>query len=370
MQEQYVIKKGKRLRYGYTTGSCAAAAARAAAYMLFHNEKIHGCAIDTPRGWRLDLDIGDIILDGDHVECSVTKDAGDDPDITNGIKIFARAKKLAENKVIITAGKGIGIVTRRGLPVEVGKPAINPVPMKMIRNEIDKLNLNSGIGIEISAPDGALLAKKTFNPRLGIVDGISILGTSGIVDPMSCDAIKDSIALEISIAKESGLDAIVLCPGNDGKTCAVRDLGIDPHKVIIAGNFIGDMLEAALYYRIRSILLVGQIGKLIKLAGGIFNTHSRYADARLEILAAHYGCLTGDCVSVQKIMSSNTTEEALDYITDGNFYRHITNMISGRCAGYVNDSLMVGCVMFSRHKGLLGMSNNAGILIERIKGYK
>jgi cobalt-precorrin-5B (C1)-methyltransferase len=368
MQEQYVIKKGKKLRYGYTTGSCAAAAAKAAAYMLLHNEKIHTCTIDTPRGWRLELGIGDITLDGDHVECSVTKDAGDDPDITNGIRIFARARKLSENKIIITAGKGIGIVTKRGLAVDVGKPAINPVPMKMIRDEIGKLNLNSGIEIEISAPDGALLAKKTFNPRLGIVDGISILGTSGIVDPMSCDAIKDSIAFEISIAREAGFDSIALCPGNDGKACAIRDLGIDPCGIIIAGNFIGDMLEAALYYKTQGLLLVGHIGKLIKVAGGIFNTHSRYADARLEILAAHYGCLTGDSGSVQKIMSSNTTEEALLYITDQNFYRHITNMISRRCAEYVNDSLMVGCAMFSQHKGLLGMSDNAGILIDRIKG--
>ena len=367
MLEEYVIKNGKKLRCGYTTGSCAAAAAGAAARMLLGGERLERITIDTPRGWKLDLPVGDAVIAAGYAGCSITKDAGDDPDATNGIKIYARARKTGAPGIRVTGGTGVGVVTRKGLPVDVGKPAINPVPLKMIENEIRKIDPDAGIEVEISAPDGVHIAKKTFNPRLGIEGGISILGTTGIVDPMSRDAVRDSIALEISMARAAGLDTIVLCPGNYGRDFAAGTLGIDKKKIVIVGNFVGDMLEAAVFHKMRHVLLVGHIGKMIKIAGGIFNTHSRYADARLEIMAAHYVRLTGDGEAARRIMESNTTDDALDHIRHDLFFRHIADAVCRRCAEFVHGALAVDCVIFSQRKGLLAMSGSAGAVIERLR---
>ncbi len=367
MLEEYILKNGKKLRYGYTTGACAAAAAGAAARMLCSGKMRERITIDTPRGWKLDLAVGDAALIGDYAECSVIKDAGDDPDVTDCIKIYARARISGAEGITITGGAGVGVVTRKGLPVAVGRPAINPVPMKMIEDEIRKSCPGKGIEVEISAPDGVHIAKRTFNPRLGIEGGISILGTTGIVEPLSLDAVRDSIALEISMAREAGHDTIALCPGNNGRDFAVETLGIDKSKIVIVGNFIGDMLEAALFHKMKHVLLVGHIGKMIKIAGGIFNTHSRYADARLEIMAAHYARLTGDGAAARMIMESNTTEDALDHISHDLFFSHIAGTICRRCAEFVHGGLAVECVLFSRRKGLLAMSDNAAAVVDHLK---
>lgn len=367
MLEEYIIKNGKKLRCGYTTGSCAAAAAGAAVRMLYSGAVLDRITIDTPRGWKLDLAVGDAMIADGYAECSITKDAGDDPDVTNGIKIYARARKSGAEGITISGGIGVGVVTRKGLPVEVGRPAINPVPLRMINDEIQKAKPSGGIEVEISAPDGVHIAKKTFNPRLGIEGGISILGTTGIVEPMSRGAIRDSIALEISMARAAGLDTIVLCPGNYGRDFAAGTLGIDEKKIVIVGNFVGDMLEAAVFHGMKQVLLVGHIGKMIKIAGGIFNTHSRYADARLEIMAAHYARLTGDGAAARRIMESNTTDDALEHIRHELFFRTVADEICRRCVEFVHGALAVECVIFSQQKGLLAMSHNAASVVDHLR---
>lgn len=210
---------GKAYRCGYTTGSCAAAACKAAVAMLLTMQKIDEIQLLTPAGIELTLTLHDVTLDENMASCSVIKDSGDDPDVTNGIKVFARAARNNENQLIIKAGKGIGRVTKKGLQVPVGEPAINPAPMKMIISEVSALlKPGEGVTVEISIPEGEEIARKTFNERLGIVGGISVLGTSGIVVPMSDEAFKESLALELSVIKEKGWREIVLTPGNYGET--------------------------------------------------------------------------------------------------------------------------------------------------------
>lgn len=367
ISETYKIKDGKKLRYGYTTGTCAAAAAKAAVMILYGQDAVESISIDTPKGWTVEIPVIDIDKKPDTAYCCVIKDAGDDPDITDGIRVCAKAVK-SKTGVTIKAGEGIGTVTKKGLAVDVGKPAINPVPMRMITDSVNRvLPANSGAGIEISVPGGEEIAAKTFNPKLGIKGGISIIGTSGIVEPMSDDSIKDSIALEISVLKKSGKDSAVFVPGNYGYKFAKEELKIDPEKIISVSNYIGEMLEQAVFYKMKEILLVGHIGKLVKTAGGIFNTHSKFADARMEILASHYALYSEDYKSIEKIMQSNTTEEAIDYIKENAFYQYLAQKISHRCSEFIHQSVKIETVLFSEKRGLLGKSKEADDMIERLR---
>ena len=210
--QDYVIVNGRKFRKGYTTGSCAAAASKAAVTMLASGKAIENISIDTPAGVRLDLPVTDVEFSKESVSCSVIKDGGDDPDMTSGLKIFAVAKFIPGHAIRITAGEGIGMVTYPGLKVEVGKPAINPVPMKMILKEVQEvLEPGKGVEINLSVPGGEEVAKNTYNPKLGIIGGISILGTSGIVTPMSEEAWKDSIALELGVLAASGFKTGGIC---------------------------------------------------------------------------------------------------------------------------------------------------------------
>jgi cobalt-precorrin-5B (C1)-methyltransferase len=370
MEEYFDVKKNKELRCGYTTGSCAAAAAKAACMILFDKMEVKTVSIDTPKGIKLEIDIN-IEEQGDSfVKCYVVKDAGDDPDVTNGIKIFARAERTKLPGIEISGGAGIGVVTRKGLSVEPGKPAINPVPMKMIIEEIKKvIDEKEGVKIEISAPEGVEIAKKTFNPKLGIVGGISIIGTTGIVEPMSEEAFKNSLALKISVLKEEGIKNCIFTPGNIGEKFLINDYEyrVDENRIIIISNFLGFMLEKAVYYGMKKILFAGHIGKLIKPAGGIFHTHSRVADARNEILAANYGYFCNDLSGVKKIMESNTTEEAIDHIKDEKFFSYIACKIKKKCESHVYNKLAVEVVLISQFKGKLAETGNALSLIMEIE---
>jgi cobalt-precorrin-5B (C1)-methyltransferase len=368
MLNKYEIINGKKLRYGYTTGSCAAGAAKAAAMMLFGGKPVDSVKIDTPAGWRLELPVSNVTIAEDSVSCGVKKDAGDDPDITDGIIIYAKAVKSPGGDIRICAGEGIGRVTRKGLSVQQGMPAINPVPMKMIQEEVRSiLPEDTGVSIEISAPEGVALAEKTFNPKLGIEGGISILGTTGIVKPMSEEAMKESLALRISVLKEAGIQDIVFVPGNYGEKFAAEDLKLRNDRIVITGNYIGYMLEQAVYYGIKKILMVGHIGKLIKVAGGIFNTHSRYADARLEIIASHYANYSGSNDQLKDIMNCRTAEEALDFIQDDSFYNYVCEKIKIRCGEFVSGKLAIEAVIFSLSKGLLGKSKGAENMITSLR---
>ncbi|MCX7843480.1 MAG: cobalt-precorrin-5B (C(1))-methyltransferase CbiD [Clostridia bacterium] len=354
---------GKKFRKGYTTGSCAAAASKAAVLMLLTGRPVDAVEIDTPAGIRLKLAVSDITLSGGIAGCCVVKDGGDDPDITTGLKIFAQVRLLDEPVIQIKAGEGIGKVTFPGLKAEVGQPAINPVPMAMIRKEVGEV-LPSGMGaaIILSVPGGEEAAKKTYNPRLGIIGGISILGTSGIVEPMSEEAWKDSLAVELNIAASRGFKEAAFVFGNYGEDFAVSSLKIDRARIIKISNFVGFMLDKAAGCGFEKILIIGHLGKLVKLSAGIFNTHSRTADARLEILAAYAALEGASRESVERIYSCRTTDAAaavIDSLKLGGVYKRIVDNVSNRCKQYTFGKIEFGTVLFNGIDTLLTQDGNA-----------
>jgi cobalt-precorrin-5B (C1)-methyltransferase len=356
---------GKSYRYGFTTGSCAAAASKAAVTMLLTQKVLDEIHITTPANIPLTISLFDISINEKEVSCAVTKDSGDDPDVTNGIKIVAKAWLNTEKRLIITTGIGIGIVTKKGLQVPVGQAAINPTPMKMILDEVSALlQPNQGVTVDLSVTDGEAIAKKTFNERLGVIGGISILGTSGIVVPMSEEAFKDALSLDISVLKEKGYCEIVLTPGNYGEAFIATHIPAAKHCTATTSNFIGYMLHEAVRFEIKKVLLVGHIGKLVKVAGGIFHTHSSVADARNEILAAHYMHYSGDVEGFTQIMQSNTTEEAVCYITDITFFDYLCEVIKRRCCEHIRNAMDVEVMIFSQDKGMLGKTMQANSWIQ------
>ncbi|HHT62241.1 MAG: cobalt-precorrin-5B (C(1))-methyltransferase CbiD [Bacillota bacterium] len=366
---RYIFKNGKRLRTGFTTGSCAAAAAKGAAAMLFTGEKITRVEIDIPKGWPLNLELRNITWSHEGVSCSVVKDAGDDPDVTDKIEVFALARKIPEKGIFIKGGEGVGKVTRPGLLVPVGMPAINPVPRRMILSEVGKvLPKGCGVEIEISIPKGREIAKKTFNPRLGIEGGISVLGTTGIVEPMSEEALKDTIALELSCRKAAGQDIVLLVPGSYGERFCEDHLKIPREKAVKISNYLGFALEKCTELEFSKVLLAGHLAKLVKPAGGIFYTHSRVSDTRMEILTA-YLALQGMSGEILKlIMNCITTEEAIPIIDQYGYeevYQIIAEKCAQRCEGYVYGNLEIGVILFSMKK-LLAKSTKADRILEEI----
>lgn len=378
--EEYVYIDGKKYRRGYTTGSCAAAASKAATHMLLTKNKIDNINIDTPKGIPLSLNVKNITIYNDYVECSIEKDGGDDIDATHTIDIFAKAEfinRTSEKDIIVEGGIGVGVVTKKGLSVEVGKAAINPVPMKMIHSEVRKIigdNFINNIGkdkslkLTIFAPKGVEIAKKTFNPRLGIIGGISILGTTGIVEPMSDDGWKKSLSIELQMKKEQGLDKIILVPGNHGEQFIQEKLGLDIKYVVRTSNFIGYMLKEAQRIGYKKILMAGHIGKYIKISAGIFNTHSKIADARNEIMIANLAMMRAPYEFLEKINECVTTEGAVEII-DNSEYTDVYNLISNKCKARIDQYLLdeeidVEVMMFSMDKTLLGKSDNADALVE------
>ncbi|HBF7093355.1 TPA: cobalt-precorrin-5B (C(1))-methyltransferase [Clostridioides difficile] len=404
--EEYVYIDGKKYRRGYTTGSCATGASKAAVYMLITKNRINTINIDTPKGIPLLLKVDNINISDTFVECSIKKDGGDDIDATHTMDIYARAEIVAKNDknkgyltlkdidslstnseckselykfIRVYGGTGIGVVTKKGLSVDVGKPAINPTPLKMINHEIRKLigdNFESILGndkvlkITIFAPQGETVAKKTFNPRLGIVGGISIIGTTGIVEPMSDEGWKKSLSIELQMKKEQGLDKIILVPGNHGEQFIREKLNLDIKYVVRVSNFIGYMIKEAQRMGYKKILMAGHIGKFIKVSAGIFNTHSKVADARSEILVANLALMGARYEFLNKINQCVTTEEAVELINNSE-YREVYNILSNKCKErvkqYLNedsDDIDVEVIIFSMDKSLLGKSDNTDDLVE------
>ncbi|EGT5028295.1 cobalt-precorrin-5B (C(1))-methyltransferase [Clostridioides difficile] len=404
--EEYVYIDGKKYRRGYTTGSCATGASKAAVYMLITKNRINTINIDTPKGIPLLLKVDNINISDTFVECSIKKDGGDDIDATHTMDIYARAEIVAKNDknkgyltlkdidslstnseckselykfIRVYGGTGIGVVTKKGLSVDVGKPAINPTPLKMINHEIRKLigdNFEPILGndkvlkITIFAPQGETVAKKTFNPRLGIVGGISIIGTTGIVEPMSDEGWKKSLSIELQMKKEQGLDKIILVPGNHGEQFIREKLNLDIKYVVRVSNFIGYMIKEAQRIGYKKILMAGHIGKFIKVSAGIFNTHSKVADARSEILVANLALMEARYEFLNKINQCVTTEEAVELINNSE-YREVYNILSNKCRErvkqYLNedsDDIDVEVIIFSMDKSLLGKSDNTDDLVE------
>jgi cobalt-precorrin-5B (C1)-methyltransferase len=379
--DQYVIKGNKKLRLGYTTGSCAAAAAKASALMLLTGKAVSEVTINLPQsnlpqGGVLTLPISEVQMGNDQVCCAVKKDSGDDPDVTNGMLVFATVSKASHRDITLEGGTGVGRVTKPGLACKIGEAAINPVPRKMIlsgvRQVCTKLCYADGLDIVISVPEGSKIASKTFNPRLGIVGGISILGTTGIVEPMSTKALVDSIYLEMRQQAALGQKNLLLCPGNYGQKFMQDSLGIATENTVKCSNYIGEALDFALELGFETLLLIGHAGKLIKLGAGIMNTHSRQADARMEILAAHLALCGASRELICKIMSSNTTEEAITVIGDQDLRLKVFASIMDKIDYYVGNrcqgKLKVGVILFSTELGILGHTRAAGELLKLHQG--
>ena len=403
--EEFVYIDGKKYRRGYTTGSCATAVSKAAVYMLLTNEKIDTVNIDTPKGIYLSIPVvsSEIKKNEDTGEiysiCSVEKDGGDDIDATNGIEIFAKATWVYEDEIdkseknfsfegdgfCVFSGDGVGIITKKGLSVEPGRPAINPVPQKMIAKEVESVLKASGenvlndknsldnrkkvIKITIFIPKGEEVANKTFNPRLGIVGGISIIGTSGIVEPMSDEGWKKSLSIELNMKKELGMDKIILVPGNHGESFISDRIG-ENSSVVRMSNFLGYMLMEAKRMGFKKILLVGHIGKFIKLSAGIFNTHSKVADARNEILIANLALMGASTELVRKIDSCLTTEEATDIVYENGFgevFDIICEKCKKRAEMHVDNEIEIEVFIFKMDKTVLGKSKNAEEMLESFR---
>lgn len=377
MNDSFITKDGKKLRCGYTTGSSAAAASKAAALMLFSGERTERVYLLTPKGMGLTLAVEEIKFGSDFVSCAVKKDSGDDPDVTNGILVFARVARFpaVSPEVRIDGGEGIGRVTKPGLDQPPGEAAINSVPRRMIRQAMldvmAEYGYTGGLSVVISAPGGEEIAARTFNPRLGIVGGISILGTTGIVEPMSDAAVVDTIRIEMNMRRAAGKNYLLLTPGNYGADFIAGAMGMDAENAVKCSNFIGDSLEYAAEAGYRGILLVGHIGKLVKLAGGMMNTHSRYGDCRAELFAAHAALCGADSKTAGRLMESVMTDDMLDIVREAGLEKAVVRSLGGKIEEHVAAKTYgkaeTGVVIFSGKSGLLFRSQNAQALTEKIK---
>ena len=381
------------LKMGFTTGSCAAAAAKAAAEMLLSGEEIRQVRLMTPKGIELYLEVEKIVRSKESVECAIQKYSGDDPDITNGMYIHAKVCFISQEgipeesstraeksdgpaEILLDGGEGVGRVTKPGLEQAIGDAAINKVPRRMVREAVaevcERYHYTGKIKVVISIPEGAEIAKKTFNPRLGIEGGLSILGTSGIVEPMSEKALTDTIYLEMKMLKESGLEYCYVVPGNYGTDFLRDHLKMDPALSVKCSNYVGETIEDAKLLGMKGILLIGHIGKFIKLAAGVMNTHSRQADCRMEVLGVHAAMMGASQETVCRIMKCINTTEVLEILREQELLETVMKSVMERIEFYLKnragDELEIGAIMFSTEDGILGETNDAEQLLTEIKG--
>lgn len=379
------------MRYGFTTGSCAAAAAKAAAYMLLTGREKTKITIETPKGIPYTAQIRDICRKEREVSCAVEKDGGDDPDITTGALICARVSLPQEEgreageagkdlgakagtvrspeqaQIVIDGGFGVGRVTKPGLDQPVGNAAINHVPREMIEREVlqvcQVLDYCGSLSVEISVPEGEHLAERTFNPRLGIVGGISILGTSGVVEPMSTQAILDTIRVELRQQRALGREDVVISPGNYGLDFLKNTYHYDLDKSVKCSNFIGLTIDMAVEEGFKRLLLAGHIGKLIKVAGGIMNTHSREGDCRMELLTAFAVKCGVAAEDAAKLLSCVTTEEAVRILDECGRRQEVMDHAMERILFYLEKraqgKLAIECIMYANDFGALAKSKEA-----------
>ena len=357
---EFVFYNGKKLRKGYTTGSCATAAASAAAYFLFHDKAYEEIKIELPNKEKIMIPIHSIEVKKDGCQAFVVKDGGDDVDATDGMLIGVEVTRNTTNQLIIEGGVGIGRVTEIGLQLPVGEAAINSVPRKMIERSVRKIiGSNIGARITVFAPEGEEIAKQTMNRRLGIQGGISILGTTGIVTPMSEEGWKQSISLELEMKKSQGYNSVILCPGNYGETFALKTLKLNETRIVSMSNFVGYVLKEIQRLKFEKVLMVGHLGKLIKVSAGIFSTHSRDADARAEILVANLALLGMPVTQLQQIEQCLTTEAAGEIIAQAGYeavYQIIAQKVKKRSEGllkYRKPEPSIEVVLFYYQRGYL-----------------
>ena len=369
--ELYIPVGRQRLRCGYTTGTCAAAAAAGAAALLLTGQVLPAVRIATPAGVEVEAELLEHAAGDGWAACAVRKDGGDDPDITDGALIFARVERTDTPGVCVDGGEGVGRVTLPGLDQPVGAAAINSTPRRMIAEQLERAMAKAGgaggLRAVISAPEGEALAKRTFNPRLGIVGGISILGTSGIVKPMSEAALIDSLYLEMDQQRAAGVEDLLLTPGNYGESFAREVLGLNLHRWCMCSNYLGAAIDHAAGAGFRSVLVVGHLGKLIKAAAGCMNTHSKTADARRETLTAHAALAGADRALLRALFDSPTTDAGVELLKQAGLLEpvmaSIGEALDGQLKRRAGEGLTIEALFFSNQYGILGKTPGAERLL-------
>lgn len=386
------------MRYGFTTGSCAAAASKAATYMLLTGKLKQNITIKTPKGILFYAEILEITRSEKEVTCAVRKDGGDDPDITSGALIFStvrfadeeekiseqhigqlsgiRMEAMQEKRAVIyiNGDKGVGRVTKPGLDQPVGNAAINHVPREMIEKEVQEVcalaDFCGALHIIISVPDGERLAEQTFNPRLGIVGGISILGTSGIVEPMSSQALLDTIKVELNQKKAEGYEIAAVSPGNYGLDYMKKTYDYDLDRSVKCSNFIGDTIDMATAIGFEKMLLTGHIGKLVKVAGGIMNTHSKEGDCRMEVLVAASVRNQVPYPVLEEILQCVTTEEAVRKLNACGKKEVVMQDLLSKIMFYLNKrasgKMQIEVILYSNEFGELAKSEGAEKFLQEL----
>lgn len=359
----------KKLRTGFTTGTCAAGAAKAAALMLLGKAPGDKIDVTLPDGKNAQLPLEQCEATGNYATAAIQKDGGDDPDITTGLSIYAKVTLNDGDEIHIDGGEGVGRVTLKGLKVPIGDAAINPVPREMIKvNLTTVLPKGKGADVLIYIPGGEEVARRTFNPKLGIIGGLSILGSTGIVHPMSEDALKESLRLELNILRERGFDTAIFAFGNYGISF-LKSKKIDEKRVIKISNYIGFMLDCGMELGFQKILLVGHLGKLVKVAGGIFQTHSRKADCRMEIITAYAGLAGASKTVLEELYQCKTTSAAAEIIAREHLeeiYQRIAENATARCKSYTYNEITFGSMVFGDENKLLYCDKDAESILKEL----
>ena len=355
----------KTLREGFSTGSCMTGGACASALWQIEGTCPPVIRVDTPIGKTLYLDV----IPKEFGACSIIKDGGDDPDVTTGCEIITRVELLdREGDITFSGGEGVGIITQEGLKYPVGEPAINPVPRDMTRKALRKIIGQQAAIVHVRVPGGAEIAKKTFNPRLGIVDGISILGTTGIVRPMSEEAMKDSLVAELSVYARRGHTGVLFVLGGTGEEALKKHFGSFT-CILQVSNYIGYMIEQAVDLGFTDILIGGFVGKLVKVAGGTMNTHSHVSDGRMEVLCTHAALHGAPVEVIRRIYGCLTTKAALSVIKEENLsgiWPDIAQKASEYCEKTGRGQARVGILLLDTDNSILAKSNNADLILDRI----
>ncbi len=350
------------LRYGYTTGACATASTKAALLSLITQKNVAEVEISLPIGGTAVFSIEQNRFTSTEAVCSVFKDAGDDPDATHGAEIVAHVSWLDQPGLIIEGGRGVGRVTKPGLPIPIGEAAINPVPREMIRQVVAELltsfQLQRGIKVVISVPEGEKIAKKTLNERLGILGGISILGTKGIVIPFSTSAYRASVAQAIRVAKANQCNHLVLTTGGSSEKHAMRLLPTLPDEAFIQmGDFVGFALKEAKKVEMQKVTLVGMIGKLSKVAQGVMMVHSKSAAVDLAFLA-HIAAAAGASSTVtSEVERANNATHASQIVEEAGYPKFFSLLCQKICQQswqHVQGGMTIETILIKMKGDLLG----------------
>lgn len=365
---------GKSYRKGYTTGSCATAAAKVAALMVLRQQVINQVSIVTPSGVTLRLNVEQPLICGQQASAAIRKDGGDDVDATHGMLIFAQVALNDSGSISIVGGEGVGTVTRKGIGLPVGSSAINRTPLHTIEEAVrEVIGPERGAEIVIFAPEGEERAQKTYNGRLGILGGISIIGTTGIVTPMSEESWKRSLALELEMKRAQGMTSVILVPGNHGERFVQEQMQLSGDRVVTMSNFVGYMLQETQRLGFRRVVLVGHLGKLIKVAAGIFHTHSHIADGRMETLVTRLALMGAPHELLQAVFECSTTEAAMELIEQHGLQAVYNDIAQAICARinqmlrFAVQPLRCDAVLFSFDNIVLGSNRPVNDIVADLR---